>query len=239
MDFLTDPNFWGRWIRIVILDICLAGDNALVIALAVRGLQPREQFWGRVWGTAGAVGLRIGFIFGVSFLMQVPLLRFGGGLALLWIAFKLLRGENEDPAHGRHATTLREAIWIIVVADVVMSLDNVLAIAAAAQDGAGHTDMTLVIFGLLLSIPLVVWGSGVLAKLMQRFPVIIWLGGGVLGFVAVEMMLHDNFVRAWLGPALTPLLHRFLPVSVGVALTALGWLLARQAEAAKRIPEET
>jgi YjbE family integral membrane protein len=239
MDFLTDPNFLGRWIRIVILDICLAGDNALVIALAVRGLAPQQQFWGRMWGTGGAVGLRIGFIFAVSLLMQVPLLRFGGGIALLWIAFKLLRGEGQEGENGRHGATLQEAVWIIVVADVVMSLDNVLAIAGAAQDASGHTDMRLVIFGLLLSIPLVVWGSGVLAKLMQRFPVIIWLGGGVLGYVAVEMMLHDDYARAWLGPALTKTLHSFLPLTIGLALTALGWLLARGGDESKSAAGET
>ncbi len=234
MQELTDPQFWARWIRIVILDICLAGDNALVIALAVRGLAPVQQFWGRMWGTAGAVGLRIGFILAVSYLMQVPMLRLVGGLALIWIAIKLLRGEDEVDEKGRHGTTLKEAVWIIIVADVVMSLDNVLAIAAAAKG-----DMLLVVFGLLLSIPLVVWGSGILAKLMQRFRFIIWIGGGVLGYVAVEMMLHDDYLRSWLGPAVTEPLHRFLPLSTGVALTALGWLLARGAELPKREPKET
>ena len=234
MDFLTDPHFWGRWVRIVILDICLAGDNALVIALAVRGLPPAQQFWGRMWGTAGAVGLRVGFIFAVSYLMQVPMLRLGGGLALIWIAIKLLRGDEESGEKGRHGATLKEAIWIIIVADVVMSLDNVLAIAAAANG-----EMTLVVFGLLLSIPLVVWGSGVLAKLMQRFRFIIWLGGGVLGYVAVEMILHDDYVRRWLGPGLIQTLHHFLPLSVGIALNALGWLLARGADEAKPAVEKT
>jgi YjbE family integral membrane protein len=239
MDALTDPQFWGRWIRIVILDICLAGDNALVIAMAVRALSPVHQFWGRMWGTAGAVGLRIAFIFAISFLMQIPALRLFGGLALVWIAIKLLRGEEEVSESGRHGTTLREAIWIIIVADVVMSLDNVLAITGAAQDSTGHVDMALVIFGLLLSIPLVVWGSGVLARLMRRFPLIIWLGGGVLGYVAVEMMLHDDYARAWLGPARIEVLHRFLPLAVGIGLTALGWLLARNAEAGKDVAEKT
>lgn len=234
MDALTDPHFWGQWIRIVILDICLAGDNALVIALAVRALPPAQQFWGRIWGTAGAVGLRIGFIFAVSFLMQVPLLRLVGGLALVWIAIKLLRGEDDGHEKGRHGATLKEAIWIIIVADVVMSLDNVLAIAAAA-----HGDMVLVVFGLLLSIPLVVWGSGVLAKLMQRFRFIIWLGGGVLGYVAVEMMLHDDYVRAWLGPNVVQTLHHFLPIAIGVALTALGWLLARMMDESRGSAEKT
>jgi YjbE family integral membrane protein len=234
MDFLIDPHFWTRWIRIVILDICLAGDNALVIALAVRTLPARQQFWGRVWGTAGAVTLRLGFIAAVSYLMQIPLLRLVGGLALVWIAFKLIRGEDEDGEKARHGATLKEAIWIIIVADVVMSLDNVLAISAAAQG-----DLVLVIFGLLLSIPLVVWGSGVLAGLMQRFRFIIWLGGGVLAYVAVEMMLHDDYVRGWLGTQWVEVLHRFLPLSAGAALTALGWFLARGADDAKSAVEKT
>ena len=233
MDFLTDPQFWGRWIRIVILDICLAGDNALVIALAVHRLPARQQLWGRVGGAAGAVGLRVCFIAAVSFLMRVPALRLVGGLALIWIAIKLLRDEAGD-AKARHAATLKEAIWIIVVADVVMSLDNVLAIAAAAQG-----DLVLVIFGLLLSIPLVVWGSGLLARLMQKFRPIIWLGSGVLGYVAVEMMLQDAVVVRWLGVAATPLLHHTAPWVAGVALTVLGWLLARGAVDAKSSAEKT
>ncbi len=234
MEFLTDPAFWGRWFRIVILDLCLAGDNALVIALAVRALPPQQQFWGRIWGTAGAVALRVIFIAAVSYLMKVPALRLVGGLALIWIAIKLLRGTEEDGESGRHAASLKEAIWIIIVADVVMSLDNVLAISGAAQG-----DMKLVIFGLLLSIPLVVWGSGLLANLMQTHRWIIWLGSGVLGFVAMEMILKDEIVIGWVGAAMAHRLHHILPWVLGVALTIFGWGLARGAVDASAGSEKT
>jgi YjbE family integral membrane protein len=149
-----------------------------------------------------------------------------GGLLLLWIAFKLLRQSDaagEEGGHVRHGTTLVEAVWIIIVADVVMSLDNVIAVA-----GAAHGDLTLVVFGIGLSIPLVVWGSGVLARLMNRYPWIVWVGGGVLGEVAAKMCLDDTFVQARLGHA--PLWTVELPLRVGMlaALTLAGWYLARR-----------
>src|SRR4051812_48834358 len=130
MDFLTNPHFWTSWVRIVIIDLLLAGDNALVIALAVRALPPREQFWGRIWGTAGAVILRLIFITIVTFLLQIPLLRLIGGMLLIWIAVKLVRQDTGDADQVRPGTTLKQAIGMIILADVVMSLDNVIAIAA-------------------------------------------------------------------------------------------------------------
>lgn len=224
MGFLIDPGFWARWVSIVVIDLTLAGDNALVIALAVRTLPPRQQVLGRVWGTVGAVVLRVAFIAVVTLMLRIPLLQLAGGLLLVWIALKLVRqepgGEGEGPA--RHGTTLREAIWVIIVADVVMSLDNVLAVAAAA---AG--DLVLVVFGIALSLPLVVWGSGILARLMGRYPWIVWLGGGILGYVAGEMMLKDPIVLGWLGPGVAHRLHRPLPIALGVVMTALGWWFAR------------
>ena len=189
MSFLTQPDFWVRWLQIVLIDLVLAGDNALVIALAVRTLPPREQFWGRIWGTAGAVILRLIFIAMVTFLLRIPLLQLVGGVVLVWIAIKLVRPGHAEEGPARAGTSLREAIKIIIVADVAMSLDNVIAISAAAKG-----DLILVTFGLLLSLPLVVWGSGLLAGLMNRFRWIIWLGGGVLGFVAGEMILKDPFI---------------------------------------------
>ncbi|HYB41972.1 MAG TPA: YjbE family putative metal transport protein, partial [Candidatus Methylomirabilis sp.] len=172
---LGSPEFWARLLSIVIIDLSLAGDNALVIALAVRGLSPRQQLLGRIWGTAAAVALRVAFVGVVSALMRIPLLQLVGGLLLLWIAFRLVRPGKEEAAGTRSGASLREAIWIIVVADVTMSLDNVLAVAAAA-----HGDLVLVLFGIGLSLPLVVWGSGVLARLMTSHAWIIWVGGGVL-----------------------------------------------------------
>lgn len=228
MNFLTDPEFWARWLGIVLIDLTLAGDNALVIALAVRSLPPKQQLWGRIGGTIGAVMLRVSFIAVVTALLKIPFLQVVGGLALIWIAVKLVRPPSGEGEKVREGTSMREAIGIIIVADIVMSLDNVIAIAAAA-----HGDMKLVIFGLLLSLPLVVWGSGVLAKLMNRFPWIVWLGGGVLGFVAVDMIFKDKVVWEWLGHGAEPL-HRSLPIVAAIGLTALGWWLAQAAAARQK-----
>ena len=231
MAFLSDPEFWARWLSIVIIDLTLAGDNALVIALAVRTLPPRQQFWGRMWGSVGAVGLRLIFITIITYLLKIPFLQVVGGVLLIWIALKLVRQESGAEEHVKQGTSLWEAIWVIIVADVVMSLDNVLAVAAAA-----HGDLTLVVFGIALSLPLVVWGSGILARLMNRFPWIIWIGGGILGYVAGEMILKDRLVHEWLGPK-ADVLH--LPVAIALALiiTALGWWYARRGRRVKKMPE--
>ncbi len=229
MDFLSDFEFWKRWLRIVFIDLALAGDNAVVIALAVRSLPPREQFLGRVFGTLGAVVLRVIFVFIVSQLLRVPFLQLVCGLLLVWIAVKLVRPGHADDGEVRSGSTLKEAIGVIILADVVMSLDNVIAISAAAQG-----DIVLVVFGLLLSIPLVVWGSGLLAQLMNRFPLIIWLGGGVLGFVAAELILKDEWFHALLGPH-GDAAHHTAPLILGCVITALGWWWGRKRIAA---PEE-
>jgi YjbE family integral membrane protein len=229
--FLMDPEFWARVLGIIVIDLTLAGDNALVIALAVRTLPKRQQFWGRIWGTAGAVGLRLLFIAVATILLRIPFLQLVGGLALLWIAFKLVRQQSagEGDGHVRHGSSLREAIWIIIVADAVMSLDNVLAVAAAA-----HGDMTLVVFGIALSLPIVVWGSGLLATLMNRFVWIIWLGGGILGYVAGEMILKERNVERLLDHA-NPAIG-LLPLLPAVILVALGWWFNIQ-NGRKKVPE--
>jgi len=232
MLFLMDPEFWARVVGIIVIDLTLAGDNALVIALAVRTLPQRQQFWGRIWGTAGAVGLRLLFIAIATILLRVPFLQLVGGLALLWIAFKLVRqqgGAEAAEGHVRHGSSLREAIWIIIVADAVMSLDNVLAVAAAA-----HGDMTLVVFGIALSIPIVVWGSGLLATLMNRFMWIIWLGGGILGYVAGEMILKEPKLDRLIDHT-TPGIG-LLPLLPAVIIVALGWWFGFQ-NGRKRVPE--
>lgn len=225
MTFLLDPEFWARLVSIVLIDLSLAGDNALVIALAVRSLPAREQWLGRVWGTAAAVALRLLFIAIVSALLTIPLLRFVGGLLLLWIAVRLVRPGAGGEGEVRHGTSLRQAVWIIVVADVTMSLDNVLAVAAAA-----HGDFLLVAFGIALSLPIVVWGSGFLARLMAHHAWIIWIGGGVLGYVAGEMMTDDPLVRAWLGDH-ADTIDDPLSLLLALGLTLLGWWLARSAAA--------
>jgi YjbE family integral membrane protein len=220
MAFLANPEFWARLLGIVIIDLTLAGDNALVIALAVRRLPPRARFWGRVWGTAGAVVLRVAFIGVATLLLKIPLLQLVGGVALVWIALKLVRQAGAGEAAVKQGTSLREAVWVIIVADAVMSVDNVLAVAAAA-----HGDLLLVLLGIGLSLPIVVWGSGFLGWLMNRFGWIVWLGGGILGYVAGEMIVGDPALVRWLGR-----LHEattFAPVAMGAGVAALGWWFAQ------------
>ncbi|HMH51546.1 MAG TPA: TerC family protein [Candidatus Acidoferrum sp.] len=230
MDWLATPEFWLRLLSISVLNLLLSGDNALVIALAVRTLPRRQRIAGQLWGALGAVALRLIFVGIVSVLLRIPFLQFVGGAVLVWIALRLVRPEAEGEGNVRHGTSLLEAIWIIVVADVTMSLDNVLAIAAAA-----HGDFTLIMFGIGLSLPIVVWGAGLLARLMNRYIWIVWLGGGLLGYVAAEMMLEDPIVVRWLGePA--AFLHRPLPIAIGAVVTAVGWWLAMGKRA--RVPEK-
>ncbi|HUO64712.1 MAG TPA: TerC family protein [Terriglobales bacterium] len=230
MTWLIEPEFWARLLGIILIDISLAGDNALVIALAVRGLPEKQQLLGRIWGTVGAVSLRVVFIAVVSVLLRIPLLQLAGGLALVWIAVRLVKPGQTGHGGVRQGTTLKEAIWIIIVADVTMSLDNVLGVAAAAKG-----DMLLVVFGIALSLPLVVWGSGLLAVLMARHEWIVWLGGGVLGYVAGEMMTDDPVVQGWLGPA-AQAADLWLSIVLGAFLLGLGWWLARAAARHGREP---
>jgi YjbE family integral membrane protein len=222
---MATADFWFRWLQIVILDLTLAGDNALVIALAVRTLPPKQQWQGRIWGTLGAVALRIVFIAIISVLLRVPLLQATGGAVLLWIAVKLLsqEGHGEGEHQVRHGGTLLEAIWIIIVADVVMSLDNVLAIS-----GAAHGDMTLVVFGVGLSIPIVIWGSGLLARLMARAWWIVDLGAAILGWVAGEMILGDKIVQGWLGGHPSPLVTRAVQGALAIMVILVGRAWARR-----------
>jgi YjbE family integral membrane protein len=209
--------------KIVLIDLALAGDNALVIALAVRTLPKRQQLLGRIWGTAGAVLLRLAFIAIISYLLGIPLLQAVGGLLLVWIAIKLVRQEEATgEGHVRHGTTLLEAIWIIIVADVVMSLDNVIGVAGAAEG-----DMRLVIFGIGLSIPIVVWGSGVLATLMNRYPWIILVAAGILGEVAGKMIVHDTVVVRHLGDVPDGV-EWALRLTLAGGVMLLGWLVQRR-----------
>lgn len=225
LELFENPEFLMRWFGIVVLDLSLGGDNALLIAMAVRKLPPREQFLGRIGGTVGAVALRFAFIAVIVELLSVPYLQAAGGLVLIWIAIKLLRQDASGEGHEvRHGTTMLEAIWIIIVADLIMSLDNVLAVAAAS-----HGSLALVIFGIGLSIPIIVWGAGFLAKLMNRFQWIVWIGGGVLGWVAGEMFLDDKHIHEFIDPW-ADALRWIVPAILAGALVLLGWWLARPHE---------
>jgi YjbE family integral membrane protein len=219
---MLDSEFLVRTLGIVAIDLTVAGDNALVIALAVRGLPRRQQFLGRIWGTAGAVALRLVAIWLITWLLHVPLLRLAGGAVLLWIAIRLVRATGEVDTHTRAATSLRDAVWTIVVADAAMSVDNVLAVAGAARG-----DIVLALFGVALSLPIVVWGSGLVAALMHRYRWIVWSGGGILGYVAGEMMVDDPLVEWWL--AAVPVLGPLVSVVLALVVTAIGWRAARRA----------
>src|SRR6059036_3443217 len=231
MALLWEPEFWARLFGIGVLNLLLSGDNALVIALAVRALPPRQRVLGQVLGALGAVALRVIFVAIVTLLLRVPLLQLAGGLLLLWIAVRLVRPEDAEDGGGRHGSSVWEAVWIIIVADITMSLDNVLAIAAAAKG-----EMILVVIGITLSLPIVVWGAGLLAKLMNRWAWIVWLGGGLLGYVAGEMFMEDPIVRRGLGEVAGPL-HYPVPLVVGLVVTACGWWFARAHRHRVRVPE--
>ena len=223
MHLVSDPAFWIRLLEIGFLNLLLSGDNAVLIALAVRALPKRQRVLGQIWGTVGAVVLRLAFVGIVSRLLELAFLRVAGALVLLWIAYKLVQPEGGEPETGRHGRSFWHAVWLILVADVTMSLDNVLAIAGAARG-----DMMLVGIGIAMSVPIVIVGSGVLATLMNRYPAIIWVGGGVLGFVAGEMLLDDPLVLRALGEGLDANLK--LPVAIAMAsvLTAIGWRLSQK-----------
>ena len=223
MHFASDPAFWIRLLEIGFLNLLLSGDNAVLIALAVRSLPKRQRVLGQIWGTLGAVVLRLAFVGIVSRLLELAFLRAAGALVLLWIAYKLVQPEGGEPETGRHGRSFWHAVWLILVADVTMSLDNVLAIAGAARG-----DMMLVGIGIAMSVPIVIVGSSVLATLMNRYPAIIWVGGGVLGFVAGEMLLDDPVVVRALGQGLDASLKLPVAIAMAVTLTAIGWRLSRK-----------
>lgn len=202
MDLLS-MEFLSALAAIVVIDLVLAGDNAIVIALAARSLPAALQKKAILWGTAGAIVVRAAMTLVVVWLLMVPGLRFLGGLALVWIAYRLLvPKQGEDGTHARTAENFWDAMKTIMVADALMGLDNVLAVA-----GAAHGSFVLVLLGLLISIPIVVWGSTLILKWVDRFPVLIYIGAGVLAWTAAQMMLHE--------PMLTPYLqdHDLLKVA--------------------------
>ena len=228
MESLYTAAFWGRLLEIGFLNLVLSGDNAVVIALAVRSLPKRERLLGQIWGTVGAVALRLLFLVVVSAMLRIPLLRLGGAVLLIWIAVRLVQPGEAGVRESRHGASLREAIWIIIMADVTMSLDNVLAIAAAARG-----EMLLIGIGIASSLPLVVLGSALLAQLMNRHAWIVWVGGGILGYVAGDMVLGDPIVATRLGGAARSLEYA-LPLGLAAVLTGFGWWSARRHRRAHR-----
>lgn len=215
--------FWRAALQIVAIDLLLGGDNAIVIALACRNLPAKTRLRGFVWGTAGAIGLRAVLTMFAVALLNVPFLKLIGAALLLWIGVKLMLPDGEQDESGiRLGHGLMGSIGAIISADAVMSLDNVLAVAAAARGS-----VELIFFGLAISIPIIVGASRFVLRLIDRFPVVLVLGGGLLGWIALDMAVRDAAVRDWIaahaaGPA------DLAPALGAVAVTGIGMLLARR-----------
>jgi YjbE family integral membrane protein len=205
---MLQPAFWVAVGKIIWINVLLSGDNALVIALACRGLAPRQRLWGMIFGAGAAVILRIIFTTIVASLMELPYLKLVGGLALLVIAAKLLVPEHEDEEGVESASHLWAAIQIVVVADIVMSLDNVIAVAAAANGS-----VPLLILGLAISIPLIVAGAALIMALLNRLPILVWAGAALLGWIAGDVIATD--------PAVHPQLQALFAGPAGAKLDAL------------------
>ena len=204
---MIQPAFWVAVGKIIWINVLLSGDNALVIALACRGLDPRQRLWGMVFGAGAAVILRIVFTGIVVTLMELPYLKLVGGLALVVIAAKLLVPEQEDKDGVQSASHLWAAVQIVVVADIVMSLDNVIAVAAAANGS-----VPLLILGLAISIPLIVAGAALIMALLNRLPILVWAGAALLGWIAGSVIATD--------PAIHPKLGAFFAGPFGAKLDA-------------------
>src|SRR5947208_3677792 len=202
---MQQPAFWVAVGKIIWINVLLSGDNALVIALACRGLAPKQRLWGMVFGAAAAVILRIIFTGIVASLMGLPYLKLVGGLALIVIAAKLLVPEEEDEDDVESASHLWQAVQIVVIADIVMSLDNVIAVAAAANGS-----VPLQVLGLAISVPLMVGGAALIMALLARLPVLVWAGAALLGWIAGEVIATD--------PGVAPKLHTLFDGSLGESL---------------------
>lgn len=234
---MFQPAFWVAAGQIIGINIVLSGDNAVVIALACRLLPPRQRLWGMILGAGVAVLLRVLFTLVVAQAMGYPYLKIIGGILLLWVAIKLVVPED---AHGSGKIEAAENLWravrIVAIADIVMSLDNVIAIAAAAETAAERVDMlhagmiktTLIIFGLATSIPLIVAGSALLMKLLDRFPVLVWAGAGLLGWVAGDIMIKDTALLAWVAPAMLEHLHYWAAAAGAAFVVGGGYLISRR-----------
>ncbi len=219
-------EFLGRVLAITVLDLTLGGDNAVVIGMAVRSLPEKQRRLGIFFGAFGAVGLRVACTFVVAQLLLIPLLQFGGGLMLIWIAWKLIRnppGEGEGD-NVKAASGLFDAVKIIVMADLIMSLDNMLAVGAAS-----HGSFFLLMFGLGLSIPIILFCSALVAMMMNKWPWLVYVGGGILGWVAGEMIVADKLVSPYLH-VVGKVAHYGIPVILTIGIVVLGKIFASKAE---------
>ena len=224
------PQFWLAGLEIIVINILLSGDNAVVIALACRNLPDNQRKWGVIWGAAGAVVLRIILTFFAVAMLDLPWLKIIVGVLLLWIGIKLIAEDDGDGHEEVQASNrLMGAVRTVIIADLVMSLDNVIGVAAAAKGS-----VFLLVFGLVISIPLVVAGSQLIMKAIERYPILVVAGGGLLGYVAGEMAVTDTAVADWIN-ANAHWLHWALPI--GCILLVIGAARVVQARAARRAVE--
>lgn len=222
MAFLSSPEFWIALSQIILINIVLSGDNAVVIALACRSLPPKQQKNAIIFGSVGAIVLRVILTFFAVYLLTLPYLKLIGAVLLLWIGIGLLKGDDEEE-NIEGNSGLAAAIKTIIIADLVMSLDNVIGVAAAAKG-----NVPLLVIGLVISIPLIIFGSTIILKLMNRFPIIITIGAGLLGWVAGEMAVGDPAVKDFVEH------HHWLhnvaaPVGAALVVAAGTWLARRAA----------
>jgi YjbE family integral membrane protein len=221
MSFLTSSEFWIALSQIILINIMLSGDNAVVIALASRSLPPAQQKKAILFGSIGAIVLRVVLTFFAVYLLSQPYLKLVGAALLLWIGIGLLKADDGE-GHLEGHSSLGAAIKTIIVADLVMSLDNVIGVAAAAKG-----NVPLLVFGLVISIPLIIFGSTLILKLMGRFPIIITVGAALLGWVAGEMAMSDPAIADW--AVKQHALHTLVPIFGAVAVVVVGkWLTGRQ-----------
>ena len=220
---LGSPQFWIAGFEIIVINILLSGDNAVVIALACRNLPPKQRAMGIFWGVIGAIVLRVVLTFFAVQLLQLPWLQLAGAALLLWIGIKLIAEDDEGEHDVAASDKLFSAVKTIILADLVMSIDNVIGVADAAKGS-----LVLLIFGLVVSIPLVVVGSQLIIRLVERFPWLVIAGGGLLGYIAGEIAIEDAVVKPWIA-ANMPSLHYIAPAAGVIVVVAAGiWLTRRQ-----------
>ena len=224
MDFMTGEWF-GRLLGVLVVNLILSGDNAVVIAMAARSLEGANRRRAIVWGAAGAVILRLFFAAIITFLIQIPFLQVVGGLLLIWIAWKLIADSEPEEGKIEAGQSAWDAIKIIIVADAVMSLDNVIALVQAARID-GQVSTSLIVIGLATTIPLVVFGAALLTSLLNRFPFLVYLGAGLLVYLAVEMFFSDVFLHHYLEPYES--IEWIIGVTAGVLFMAVAWLWSRR-----------
>ncbi len=217
---LSMATFFTALLSIVVIDLVLAGDNAIVIAMAARNLPEHLRKKAIIWGTAGAVIMRILMTIAVVWLLKIPGLLLIGGVALLWIAYRLLTQSGEKESHGGGVNTMAAALKTIIIADTVMGIDNVLAVA-----GAAHGSMFLVITGLLISVPIMVWGSTVALKLIEKFPVTIYIGAAILVYTAMQMIVKEPVIAGFWADF--PWLSYVVQIVGMVGILGGGWMVAK------------